>query len=138
MPKKPRKTKGGVKLSGPSQMHLLEGCCLMGCQVCAGARAIAGLRMLDAWTLEPTARATWERNRESLLEIWRDPAGHQPGTSNFSAEHSRGTGRYFPCFAEVIFDSAPWPKLNRSWPKAAKRFWENIDDALRAGGTTPR
>ena len=118
-------------------MHLSTGCCYTGCQVCHGAPGIAQARGLEGWSLNAEARAIWNQHRDTLLECWRDPGGHRDGTSNFSPEFSRGTGQWFPCFAEVVFDGAPWPKWNKEWPKAARRFWESIDDALEAGGTIP-
>jgi len=69
---------------------------------------------------------------ERILEIWRDPDSI-PSGSDFCAENGRGAGRWIPCYAEVVFDGATWPKLDRAWPPVVKKIWDSINDYLGRG-----
>lgn len=134
MPRKPWRVKGAKgTLHGPTELHLLTGCCLLGggCQVCHGNMAKA--HGLPPWSLREGARETWERHRERLLAVWNDPAGRQPKASGFSAEAMRGAGRLgVPCFAELVFDGAPLPALTRAWPADVQKAWRTVRDEYRS------
>lgn len=120
------------RISGPTELHLTQGCCLMvGCQACSGPPGIAQAQGLPGWTFNNNAKRLWRLHRERILEIWRDPDALPTGT-DFDAEAGRGCGRFFPCYAEVFFDGAEWPKLDRSWPPVVKKIWEYINDDLEA------
>lgn len=128
MPSKPRigKMRG---LSGPADLHLLTGCCLVGCELCSRQRAFCPPGV-EAYTLKPEGRRAWEKHRERLLSLWRDPEG-EPTGAGFSGGGYRGLGRWFPCFAEVVYDGKPWPKRDKKWPTAIKILWEALDDELK-------
>lgn len=104
---------------------------MVGCQVCSGPPGIAQAQGLPGWQFNKNAARLWRLHRERILEIWRDPVA-MPTCTGFDAEAGRGAGRYFPCFAEVVFDGAAWPKLDRSWPPMMKKIWKYINDDLEA------
>jgi hypothetical protein len=129
MPKKPRKSKGGSKLSGASECHLLIGSCLLcNCGICSGGPGMSIPLGLKPYTLNKDSLATWERHKSRLLEIWQDPEGRQPGTSNFTGEAYRGAGRLgLPCWAEIYFEGASLPKMDK-WPPDIKKAWRELKD----------
>jgi len=134
MPKKPVKSKRASPLSGATECHLLVGYCLISfsCAVCSGDIYQSAALGLPPYTVRPEARAIWERHRDRLLEIWRDPAGPEPGASGFCAAGYRGAGRLgLPAWGEVRFDDAAFPKLDRAWPPDVKKIWRELKDSLR-------
>ena len=87
---------------------------------------------LPGYTIRPEARAIWERHRDRLLEIWRDPAGPEPGASGFQADGYRGRGRTgLPAWGEIYFDGATLPKFDKAWPPDVKKIWRELKDSLR-------
>jgi len=128
MPSKPRigKMRG---LSGPANLHLLTGCCLVGCELCSRQRAFCPPGV-EAYTLKPEGRRAWEKHRERLLALWRDPEG-KPTGAGFSGGGYRGAGRWIPCFAEVFYDGASWPKRSASWPAVVRKIADAINDELK-------
>ena len=118
-----------IKLSGFAERHLLSGCCLCGCDVCFGPRAIAAGHGKDAFELNDQARELWRRHRNALLLAWRDPDS-TPGGGGFSAAGYRGAGRWLPAWAECKFDGIKLPKRSGSWPAEVKKIYETIQDNL--------
>jgi hypothetical protein len=129
MPKKPWKKKGGSKLSGASETHLLIGSCLLcNCGICSGGPGMSIPLGLKPYTLNKDSLATWERHKSRLLEVWQDPEGRGLG-SGFTAEGLRGAGRLgLPCWAEITFDGAKLPKSDKSWPPDIKNAWRELKD----------
>ncbi len=108
-------------------MHLLTGRCLIAfaCQICSGNHAQSRALGVNPYTLNQDAKEIWEKHRERLLAIWRDPAGRQPGSSGFNATGYQGCGRLgLPCWAEIQFEGAKMPKFDRKWPSDIKQAWE--------------
>jgi hypothetical protein len=125
--------KRNTQLPGTLEMlHLFRGCCLCGCSLCYGARAIARVVGAEPWAFKPHARDVWNFTRAELLRIWRTkPQG--PRRPGFKAAAHRGYGCWFPCFAEIVFDGTEWPRLDKKWPKDTQEVWESIDAGLREG-----
>lgn len=123
------------KLSNFAKAHLLIGCCLVRCSLCSGGEAASRMVGLDAWTLNEQAEEAWKYNRNRLLEIWQDPAGRRPGLDGFTVERYRGAGRFgLPCFAELYFEKAILPNLDRSWPKDVRDVWSQLRDEVKFAG----
>jgi hypothetical protein len=119
------------KLSGATEMHLLVGQCLIAfsCQVCSGNHNQSAAAGVAPYTVNADAKAVWERHRERLLAIWRDPAGRQPGSSGFNATGYAGAGRTgLPCWAELTFENAKLPKFDKAWPQDVKAQWRELKD----------
>lgn len=132
MPRKPVKSKRGKKLSGATEMHLLSGYCLMcNCQLCSGGPGMSAPLGLHPYSLNENAREIWERNRDRLLAIWRDPdgRGRQPGGSGFNATAYHGAGRTgVPCWAEIRYEGAKLPKMDKIWPADVKKQFRELKD----------
>lgn len=134
MPKKPIKSKRARPLSGATECHLLTGMCLISfsCQICTGNGSQSAALGLPPYTVTPGAREIWERHRDRLLSLWRDPAGPDPHASGFQAEGYRGRGRLgLPAWGEIYFDGATLPKFDRTWPPDVKKIWRELKDSLR-------
>ena len=131
MPTTRRKlTRQQITIGTFEMLHLLQGCCLCGCQLCYGPDGIARTHGADAWTLRDFARDTWRQNRSALLQIWRTkPAGAL--TAGFRAAAYRGHGFWFPCFAEALFDGTTWPNKDKNWPAEARKVWDSINCYLQ-------
>jgi hypothetical protein len=112
------------RISNICGMHLLEGCCLLGCgcEVCTGP---------PSYALRPHAKETWELHRDRLLAIWRDE-GETPEASGFGPEGRRGAGRWIPSFGEVVFDGFSLPKQKAEWPAPVRKLWRSIKENLEA------
>lgn len=124
-------TKRRGKLSSTTEEHLLAGLCLINftCEICSGGAGQSHAMGVPAHTLNADARKVWEKNRDRLLTLWRDPTGPKPGASGFSPEHYRGAGRLgLPCWAEIQFDGAKLPKFDRTWPQDIKAAWRDIKE----------
>jgi len=130
MPRKPVKSKRGKRLSGATEMHLLTGYCLVGnCQLCSMGPGMSGPMGLAPYTLNANAREIWEKHRERLLTIWRDPGGRQSWVSNFNATAYQGYGRTgLPSWAEIVFEKAKIPKYDKRWPCDVKKQWRELKD----------
>lgn len=130
MPRKPVKSKRVKQLTGCTEMHLLTGQCLIGsCQICSMGPGMSGPLGLAPYTLNANAREIWEKHRERLLTIWRDPAGRQSFVSNFNSTAYQGCGRTgVPCWAEIHFDKVKMPKLDKEWPVDVKKQWRELKD----------
>jgi hypothetical protein len=129
MPRKPIKSKKGKKLTGASEMHLLTGVCLISfsCQLCSGNHNESYALGVDPYTLNQDAKEIWLKHRERLLTIWRDPEGRGrlPGGSGFRGDTFRGAGRFgLPAWAEIKFEGAKMPKLDRKWPQDVQEAWK--------------
>ena len=118
-----------IKLKGFTELHLLTGCCLCGCEACYGPRGIAAGHGREAYELNDQARELWRRHRNTLLLVWRDPDSI-PGGGGFSAAGLRGAGRWLPAWAEVKFDGERLPKRSAAWPAEIKKLYETIRDNL--------
>jgi hypothetical protein len=118
-------------LSNPAGVHLLEGCCLLGCELCSGARSHCAPGVAPFTLNAELAAAAWTRHKNALLTIWRDPDAI-PAAVGFRPEGRRGAGRWIPCYAEVVFDGAPWPKLDKTWPESVKKIWDNIKSEIKS------
>ena len=120
------------KLSNFGKVHLLIGCCLVHCELCSGGDSASRVLDLAAWTLNEQAGSAWRSNRDRLLGIWQDPAGRRPGLHGFSVERYRGAGRTgLPCFGELYYDLAQFPKLDRSWPRDVQSAWSELRDEVK-------
>jgi hypothetical protein len=126
----PKKLVTKRALSNPAKLHLLEGWCLLGCELCSRQRAFCPPGV-EPYTLNPDARMAWDQYKNELLAIWRDPEGIPGRKSGFTPEGVRGGGRWTPCFAEVAFDGVPLPKKDRTWSYGIKKIWTNISDGLQ-------
>ena len=120
-----RSRKAASQLGGFEQLHLLTGCCLCGCDICFGPRAIAAGKGKDAFELNDMARELWRRHRNALLLVWRDPEA-TPSGAGFGAEGRRGAGRWLPCWAECKFEGVKLPKRSAAWPSEIKKLHEHI------------
>ena len=80
-------------------------------------------------SLNDDAVAIWDRNRDRLLAIWRDPAGPDMRESGFSPESHRGAGRTgIPCWGELTFDGKKLPKFDKAWPADVKKVWKELKE----------
>lgn len=129
MPLRPRKKKKTLKLDGSSETHLLAGYCLISsCQICSGGLGMSRPLGLEPYTLNTSAKDVWERHKEKLLMVWRDPEGRGKG-SGFCAEGLRGAGRLgLPTWAEIIFEEAKLPPLDNAWPPDVKKAWRSLKE----------
>lgn len=123
----------GSKLASSTAQHLLiGGCILAGCELCSGGAGMSRSLGLQPYTLNDNAKQIWVRNKSRLLRIWQDSAGPQPGVSGLSANHYRGAGRNgLVCYAELVFEAATFPKLDRSWPRDIRSAWSELRDQIK-------
>lgn len=128
MPRKPRKTKSRVILTNFEQVHLMVG------QVFNDNRISPN--HFDKFNLSPDAASIWQRNRSRLLALWNDPSPCSPAQkSNFGPSGCQGAGRLgMPTWAEIVFENAVLPKLDRSWPEDVKFNHKRIKNNLPPKG----
>ncbi len=110
-----RKTNTVVTLGVPELLHLMEGDCLMGggCALCDPREHAPGVLRVEH------ARRIWENQRHELLAQW------------YSRLESRGEpGRFFPTFAEIVFDGAELPAFNAKWPPRVRERWQILAGGL--------
>jgi hypothetical protein len=110
-------------ISGPTEMHLLIGHCLIvGCQACSGPRD---------FRMKPGARGLWERHKDRLLALWRGSGGER--LSGFSAAALAGSGASgaLPCWAEITYEGRTLPRLVKAWPEGTRAAWAELRDNLR-------
>jgi hypothetical protein len=128
MPYKKSISKSGP-LTGSSETHLLVGRCLLSnCGICSGGAGMSRPLGLEAYTLNLDAKETWERHRERLLAIWREPAGRPAKASGFNVSGLQGCGRLgLPTWAEMVFEGAKMPKLSKAWPLDVREAWAELN-----------
>lgn len=119
-----------AKLDGFTELHLLVGCCFCGCKACYGPAGIAKSGGKEGYAMNENARELWRRHRNALLLVWLDPDA-MPTGGGFSAKGQAGCGRWFPCFAEVVFDGAAWPRKSAKWPPVVKHIYDHVSDQLK-------
>ena len=126
-----RSRKAASQLGGFEQLHLLTGCCLCGCSLCFGPRAIAAGKGKEAYELNGMGAELWRRHRNTLLKIWRDDEATPGVRGGFSSESLRGYGQYLPAWGECVYDGARLPKKAAEWPAAVKDMRATIQDNLK-------